>query len=317
MLIYRHILIVFILLFVISIMFFCESFAELGPRGRRFQFGGAYAGISPSMPLDGSKIAFGSTRYGLGDICTVNSDGKNWTRLTHTFEYEGEPCFSPKGDRIAFVSERHGYGEIYIMNCDGTNQLRLTNYPHYDASPSFSPDGSKILFSRNILDPNTGILFPHIFLMNCDGSNISRITHKKAYYYSPKFSFDGKKIVFRALWPDKGGSTGIGIIDIDTLEESKIIDCFCFYPSFSQDSRSILFVVDWGHGTEDYQLCRISLLDRSIKRIFYPSYLNICSPSYIQKGNEILFLNTIDERGGEICIMNEEGNNIRRICKTY
>jgi Tol biopolymer transport system component len=47
------------------------------------------------MSPDAKKIVFGSTRYGIGDICVIDSDGSNWFRLTHTPEYEGEPSYSP------------------------------------------------------------------------------------------------------------------------------------------------------------------------------------------------------------------------------
>jgi Tol biopolymer transport system component len=134
----RAILLVLIVLFI-SAPYSNDGLAELGPRGKRYKFGGAYIGSDPSMSLDGSKIVFGSTRYGLGDICSVNSDGTNWMRLTKTPEYEGESSFSPDGDKIVFVSERDGNGEIYVMNSDGANQTRFQGTFRILVQEFFSP----------------------------------------------------------------------------------------------------------------------------------------------------------------------------------
>jgi len=216
-----------------------------GMRGDRFKKGGAYIGTNPSMSSDGAKIVFGSTRYGLGDICIVNSNGDNWMRLTYTAEYEGEPSFSPDGNRIVFVSERDGNGEIYIMNRDGSKQSRLTYYKHYDGNPSFSPDGSKIVFARNVSDLKTEGLKSHIFIMNVDGTEVKRITYGDAWYSGPKFSNDCRKLLFKSVWQGEQDATGIGMINVDGTGEIRLRKCFCYYPSFSPDDNKILFVADW------------------------------------------------------------------------
>ncbi len=312
----RAILLVLIVLFI-SAPYSNDGLAELGPRGKRYKFGGAYIGSDPSMSLDGSKIVFGSTRYGLGDICSVNSDGTNWMRLTKTPEYEGESSFSPDGDKIVFVSERDGNGEIYVMNSDGANQTRLTHYVHYDANPSFSPDGSKIVFSRNFPHPSTGVLFSHLFIMNCDGTEVRKITYRDAWYYGPRFSPDGKKIIFKAVWQGKEGSTGIGMINVDGSNEVRMKKCSCFYPSFSPNGKKVIFVVDWHDQGEEYELWTMSLDSEVLRRIPLSKNVDIVSPVYVQGGKRILFLDSLNEKGGQICIMNEDGTNFKTICNTY
>lgn len=310
-------ILVFATVFFINVFSSNQALPELYLRGERYKSGGAYVGSDPSMSPDESKIVFGSTRYGFGDICTVNSDGTNWVRLTFTEEYEGEPSFSPNGNKIVFVTERDGNGEIYVMSPDGSNQTRLTHYTHYDANPSFSHDGSKIVFSRNIPNPKTGVLFSHIFVMNYDGTDVKRITFGDAWYFGPKFLPDGKKVLFKAVWQDEEGSTGIGMIDLNGKNEEKIKMCSCFYPSLSPNGKKVLFVVDWHDHGEEYELWTMSLVSYVLKRIPISKRFDIVSPVYVEGGARILFLNSLNERGGQICIMNENGTNLKTISNTY
>jgi TolB protein len=70
------------------------------------------------------------------DVWTIQADGTDLTRLTHSPGHDFDPSWSPDGARIAFRSERSGEPEIWVMSADGTGQRRLAA----GLSPAWSPD---------------------------------------------------------------------------------------------------------------------------------------------------------------------------------
>ena len=55
-----------------------------------------------TLSPDGKTIVFTSLRDGDLDIYTMNIDGSNLRRLTHTLGYDGGPAFSPDGKLIVY-----------------------------------------------------------------------------------------------------------------------------------------------------------------------------------------------------------------------
>jgi TolB protein len=268
------------------------------------------------MSPDGTKIVFGSVRYGLGDVVIMKSDGTDWKRLTNTSAYEGEPSFSSDGKKIVFVSERDGNGEIYIMNSDGTDQTRLTTSEDYNSQPSFSPNGMKIVFTRNVLDEGQKRARPQIFIMNKDGTDQKRLTYNNSSSGNPSFSPDGKTIIFTYR---KEGADLMGIMDVNGSNIVNLIkNCNCSSPSFSPDGSKIVFQTDW-HNKDSMDIYIMDLKDMTSKHVKAKKkgVFFIDNPTFVNNGKKIMFLAVTSEKGGDICTIDLDGSELRAILKNY
>ena len=96
------------------------------------------------------KIAFVrdfGTYYGM-EICTIDSDGNNFERVTKNSSKDMRPAWSPDGTKILFESTREGHNlaSIYVMDASGENVTCLTPEAQFCQFPAWSPDGRKIVY---------------------------------------------------------------------------------------------------------------------------------------------------------------------------
>ena len=71
----------------------------------------------PCWSRDGTNITFFVDFLDdSGNIFQIDTEGKNWKRLTAGPKFDFRPAISPDGSRLAFHSNRDGNYEIYIMN---------------------------------------------------------------------------------------------------------------------------------------------------------------------------------------------------------
>ena len=271
----------------------CREINKNFGRGLRYKNGGEYFGSNPSMSPDGNKIVFGSIRYGVGDICTVNIDGSSWKRLTDTPEYEGEPKFSPDGNKIVFISERDdgNTGHIYLMDVDGLNQTRLTNTEYYDSNPSFSPDGKKIAFNRQYGSHNN-----EIFIMNIDGTDQQRLTNTNLSEGEPSFTLNGKDITYPILnIMDENRNVEIWTLNIINLNTNRLIEMpnDSSLLSISLDGKKIVFLSSKGTDYAKDQYTRIEIWimnkDKSDQRQLTYTKNYKSGPAFTPDGKKILF----------------------------
>lgn len=214
---------------------------------------------SPSWSPDGHSIAFTSDRDGTnGDIYVMDADGDNVRRLTNHRSQDRSPSWSPDGRSIAFSSVRDaddgndGYYEIYVMDSSGDNLRNLTNHPSDDENPTWSPDGRSIAFDSD----RDGI--GDIYAMDADGGNVRRLTNHRKQDRSPSWSPDGRSIAFSSLRDSDPAIEGINpeiyVMDADGGNVRRLTshNDWDFAPSWSPDSRSVVFYSNRGDNRDVY-----------------------------------------------------------------
>jgi dipeptidyl aminopeptidase/acylaminoacyl peptidase len=126
---------------------------------------------------DGRHFA-AATRAG---IVTMTRDGTGVVQITHGFDVDGSPEWSPDGRAIAFVRQAADEAQdIYVVRADGRGLLRLSS----DAwAPLWSPDGRSIMFSDA-----SGI---HV----AEDNSVRRLPSERQDY-AVAWSPDARKILF-------------------------------------------------------------------------------------------------------------------------
>jgi len=210
----------------------------------------------PSFSPDGAKIVFTSTRDGNREIYTMDSDGKNQTRLTFNDRIDHSPQFIEESSKILYFSSNPDNNDynIHVMDFDGNNNKCLTEeisyYCHrafisdgsfsiYDSKPCISPDGLQIIFmSYNYNQGNY-----EIFMIESDGKNPRILTSVPGYNIAPVFSPDGSKIIFRS---HRGANFDIYEMDLNGQQQINLTvgGGHAYFADFSQDGTKILFNTD-------------------------------------------------------------------------
>ena len=170
----------------------------------------------PSWSPDGTKIAFASDHDAdrpcsgnpLGPPCNyeiyvMNADGSGRSRITHSFETDTHPRFSPDGTKIAysgfrgcFTTDYYCYQQVRITDLNGNGTTFDTGLPDYfgftEYDAGWSPDGSRLAFIHLDNDVLT------IYTANPDGSGVQPFRDQVLTEASPDWSPDGTKLLFGA-----------------------------------------------------------------------------------------------------------------------
>jgi Tol biopolymer transport system component len=152
------------------------------------------------------KIALTTNREGDSEIYSMNADGTNVRRLTHSPKYDGAGTWSPDGRKLLFYSQRTG-GEVWVMNADGSRQRNLSRNRAWDSPGTWSPDGRKILFTSN-RDGNN-----ELYVMNADGTGQRILSPApSSQEWAGGWSPDGRRIAFST---DRDGNWEIYVMNAD------------------------------------------------------------------------------------------------------
>lgn len=192
-----------------------------------------------SMMIDGKE-------YESSEICTIDSDGSNFQRLTNNTFWDLYPVFSPDNSKIAYLSYQESTLDIYMMNVDGTKQMRFYDSGQHDADIHWV--GDTIVFTSG----------SKIWKINDDGTNPVIITDPPRAGewgnanlpfgdYDPNLHPDGTKIIFERMENDTSphGNYNIFIIDTDGTNEVRLTNTYYSqgFPTWSHTGDKILLIV--------------------------------------------------------------------------
>ncbi len=265
-------------------------------------------GADAADPIVFSARRPSSTLY--RDIYVIQPDGSGRQQLTTSYEYNGDPVWSPTGDRIAFVRAIYeSNSNVWLMTATGGQQQNVTNlaYPASAQSPAWAPDGTRLAYaSTQGNTPNW-----ELWVTNTDGTGKTRLTYDSASYTdssgtyvsvgndSPHWSWDGTKIAFvkttrtgsvvnADIYAMQANGTGAVKLTNSTASESG--------PKWSPDGTKIAFArggeiwVMNANGTGQTQLTALSTTTES-------------QPAWSPDGTRIVFTS-----GTQLRVMNADGS---------
>jgi TolB protein len=171
-----------------------------------------------SMRIDGDE-------YAHEEICTLDVNEGELTRLTENSYMDVYPSWSPDDAEIVYLSWPEDTLDIYVMDADGMNQRLLYDSGYHDADIHWV--GEKIAFTRD----------SQIWIMGEDGTGATRLTDPPRAGewgeavlpfgdYDPRLSPDGERIVFERMVDDVSshGNYDLFIIDSDGSNEKRLTD---------------------------------------------------------------------------------------------
>jgi dipeptidyl aminopeptidase/acylaminoacyl peptidase len=103
---------------------------------------------SPAISLDGTQVAFTSSRMEGGTIWICDAAGTNERRLTHLGG--GAPRWSPDGRQVAFDAVVDGNEDIYVAMVPEGRTRRVTTKVGQAVLPTWSADGNWIYFCSKV-----------------------------------------------------------------------------------------------------------------------------------------------------------------------
>lgn len=246
----------------------------------------------------------GENNWSNYEILTMNVDGSNVRRLTHTETGDLEPSLSPDGKKIAFVTAPSGgIGQISVMNADGTGRVQLTPSEFFNnAKPSWSPDGSRIAWMGS--SPNDGTYGGNnIFTMNADGSDIVRVPDSRNAI-KPRWSPDGSRFSYSNSF---GDDAGLYTINADGTGKTRLTTIPAFDSDWSPDGSQIVFgAADTSFSAQRYEIWKINVDGSNLTQLTNNNLYD-ASPTWSLDGSRIAYA-SIRPYGDEIRMMNADGS---------
>ena len=224
------------------------------PQAQQMMKDAGVADANPAFSRDGARIAFARAHrhrpYSMGgwtwddwDVCVMDADGKNLTRLTHNNYYGiGGVTFSSDGKIIYFSADRNRaaselYSVVFEVPVDGSaapqafGQLpaSIGKCGAWSSEPELSPDGKAMVF---ISDRGSPYQYD-LYLQETDANRARALsaTSVSRYNSNPRFTPDGSHILFLAGTESNAGNRPIfslWSIDVDGKNAKEIADSQLF-----------------------------------------------------------------------------------------
>jgi len=143
-----------------------------------------------------SRIVFSlRTREGNQDLYLIDSDGRNFRRLTEYGDLTMSPSWSPDGTRVAYSSRKEtGLPRIYELDLESMVEKPLDAGRDGDHNtPTYSPNGRDLAFS--ITGGNRSGIFYYDWERDCC---LTHVSGGRWDDISPTYSPDGRWLAFNS-----------------------------------------------------------------------------------------------------------------------
>lgn len=238
------------------------------------------------------------------EICLVDYDGANLTRITSNNQLNLMPCLSPDNKSVVYTSYRQGTPALYVTGIYTGKTDRITNNGRLNFSPDWNGVDNRIAFATSVSGESD------IYTMDPDGANLQRLTVSQAIEASPSYSPNGYEIAFTS---DRTGNPQIYIMDNEggnarrLTFEGKYNDSPCFSP---KGDRVVYASLENGR----FDICTVDLDGSNVKKLTEGPGNNE-HPSYSPDGRLIVFTST-RAGGSDLYLMNADGTGVTRITFT-
>ena len=109
---------------------------------------------------DGKTVLYGVTYYsiehnkGNRELYSVEKNGENFKRLTHSPKSEFNAVWRPDGKKIGFLTSESGSVQLWEINPDGTGRTQVSNIDNGITGFKYAPDQNKILYTKEVYIEN-------------------------------------------------------------------------------------------------------------------------------------------------------------------
>ena len=200
--------------------------------------------------------------------------------------------------------------DIFVYWVENAENRNITNHEAFDADPSFSPDGSKVAFASG-RDGNA-----ELYSINVDGSNLRRLTFDPKIDSHPAYSPDGTQLLFNSDRENENGD--VYLMSADGSNPVKVTNWdksneTAGPGSWSPDGTKIAFFSD-RDGKDDLYV--ISAETVRPRLVFSDPYHDVRSFSHSPDGKKIAYSQELDDKSGELRILDLDTRQPRLVTKT-
>jgi Tol biopolymer transport system component len=174
------------------------------------------------------------------------------------------------------------------------------------------PDTGRIFFTQCLVFNN----WCNIMVANVDGSGIHQLTYESVSS-EPALSPDGKMIAF--ISNREGGNGDLYVMNADGSQVKRLTTDWGgdTYPSWSPDSRQIVFAQNVAQSSSQPEMTEIAVIDRdgkNVRQLTQNSAIDY-APDWAKDGSMIAFDSGMGGRIRQIYVMNPDGSDIQQLTK--